>query len=114
MPAIDAKKLRLVDDTVADLASIAERWKIEKIPEPRRIGRLERWINGIANQEWLATLLLILAFVLLTTELTTPGLSIAGFLSMVCLILFFWLKFLNGTVEWLEVVFPRRCTRAWT
>ncbi len=29
--------------------------------------------------------------------------GLAGFLSLLCMALFFWMKFLDGTVEWLEI-----------
>lgn len=101
--ADEAIRLRLADDSAPDLETVAKRWNIDKLPPPKRIGRLEQFISHIASQDWLATLLLIAAFTLFTNELTTPGLGIAGFLSMTCFLIFFWMKFLNGTVEWLEV-----------
>jgi membrane-bound serine protease (ClpP class) len=88
----------------ASLADVGKEFGIEKLPEPKRVTQLEQWIRNLADQEWLATLLLTMAIALFTNELTTPGLGIAGFLSMVCMLFFFWMRFLNGTVEWLELL----------
>ncbi|MDA8967987.1 nodulation protein NfeD, partial [bacterium] len=33
-----------------------------------------------------------------------PGLSVPGFIAMTCFALFFWMKFLAGTAEWLELI----------
>ena len=82
---------------------VAEQWGIDKLPAPKRVSQLEQWIRSFAEQDWLATLLLTLSLVFFTNELSTPGLGLAGFLSLLCISLFFWMKFLDGTVEWLEI-----------
>ena len=33
----------------------------------------------------------------------SPGLGVAGFVSLLCFVLYFWSNFLNGTAGWLEV-----------
>ncbi|MDZ4850653.1 MAG: NfeD family protein [Pirellulaceae bacterium] len=86
------------------LLTVANQWGIERLPEAKRVTSLERWIRSLADLDWLATVLLTLAMVLFTNELTTPGLGVAGFCSFLCISLFFWMKFLDGTVEWLEII----------
>ncbi len=49
-------------------------------------------------------LLLVLAFVGIYFELNTPGMGIGGFVAALAILLFFWSKALDGTVEWLEVL----------
>ncbi len=100
----EAKDRHWVADIVPNLAAVGKEFGVAKLPEPKRVTPLEQWVRNLADQEWLATLLLTLSLALFTNELTTPGLGVAGFLSMVCMLLFFWMRFLNGTVEWLEVL----------
>jgi membrane-bound ClpP family serine protease len=54
--------------------------------------------------EGLAFMLLFIGFITLSAEANAPGLSIPGFISMVCFALYFWIKFLAGTAEWLELI----------
>jgi membrane-bound serine protease (ClpP class) len=102
--AEEAKERLWVADITPNLVSLGKELGLDKLPEPKRITPLEQWVRNLADQEWLAALLLTLSLALFTNELTTPGIGIAGFLSMLCMLLFFWMKFLNGTVEWLEIL----------
>ncbi len=86
-----------------NLLAVADQWGLEKLPEPKRVSKLEKWIRSLADQDWLATILLTLALILFTNELSTPGVGLPGFFSFVCIAFFFWMKFLEGTVEWLEI-----------
>jgi len=86
-----------------NLLAVADQWGITKLPEPKRVSQLEKWIRSFADQDWLATLLLTLSLILVTNEISTPGIGLPGFLALVCISLFFWMKFLDGTVEWLEI-----------
>lgn len=74
--------------------------QLEKVRPPWTVSAIER----LAAQPWLAQALLFFAFFALMSELATPGLGVAGFISGVCFLLFFWLQFLNGTAGWLELV----------
>ncbi len=64
---------------------------------------VERFANKLASP-WLAHLLLFFAFVALLSEASTPGIGVAGFVSAMCFLLFFWSQFLSGTAGWLEVL----------
>jgi membrane-bound serine protease (ClpP class) len=89
---------------VADQAGLANELGVERLPEPQRVTPWEQWLRHLADQEWLATMLITMAMILFMNELTTPGLGVAGFLALICMLLFFWMRFLNGTAEWLEVI----------
>ena len=49
-------------------------------------------------------LLFVVGIISLSAELSTPGIGIAGILSAVCFLLFFWIHLFQGTVEWLEIL----------
>lgn len=61
-------------------------------------------IERLGSQPWLARTLLFIAFFALISEASTPGIGIAGFISGISFLLFFWSQFLNGTAGWLEVI----------
>ena len=48
--------------------------------------------------------LLFGAVFLISTEMSSPGLSIPGFGGALCLILFFWSQYLDGNAHWLEIM----------
>jgi membrane-bound ClpP family serine protease len=52
----------------------------------------------------LAGTLLFIAWFALIIEVSQPGISVAGFISALCFLLFFWSNFLHGTAVWLEVL----------
>jgi membrane-bound ClpP family serine protease len=52
----------------------------------------------------LAIALLVIGIIGIYIELHTPGRGIGGFVAAVAFLLFFWSKFLHGTVEWLEIL----------
>ena len=59
--------------------------------------------------EWLsaphiAGVLLFVAWFALLMEISQPGLSVAGFVSVLCFVVYFWSQFLHGTAGWLEVL----------
>jgi membrane-bound ClpP family serine protease len=61
-------------------------------------------IEQLGSEPWLARVLLFVAFFALISEASTPGLGVAGFISGLSFLLFFWSQFLNGTVGWLELM----------
>jgi membrane-bound ClpP family serine protease len=52
----------------------------------------------------IAGVLLFIGWFALMIEFMSPGLSLAGFTSAVCFVLFFWANFLHGTAGCLEIV----------
>ncbi len=49
-------------------------------------------------------LLLFVAWFALVVEFMSPGISVAGFLSGLCFLLYFWANYLHGTAGWLEIL----------
>jgi membrane-bound ClpP family serine protease len=63
-----------------------------------------RFVENIGRSNTLAFLLLFIGFAALSAEANAPGLSLPGFIALVCFGLYFWMKFLAGTAEWLELI----------
>ncbi|MFT7641303.1 MAG: membrane-bound serine protease (ClpP class), partial [Pirellulaceae bacterium] len=62
-----------------------------------------RTIAKLAEPQWARTLLFF-GFLMLMIECQQPGLSVPGFVSLLCFVLFFWGQFLSGTAHWLEIL----------
>ena len=86
------------------LPAIASELGIETLPPPEQLTAIDRLVQRLADQWWISSLLLFVGFIALMNEFTAPGLGVAGFLSLLCFCGFFWLKFMDGTVEGLELV----------
>ena len=66
-----------------------------------------RWIDKLAavlSSRAMAVFLLLVGAVALYIELHAPGISVPGFLALVCFALFFWGQFLGGTPVGLAIV----------
>ncbi len=88
--------------TVESLAEFQHRYDLDKmvVMQP---GWAAFLIDALA-QPGVAAILLLVAFMALYTEAHTPGLGIGGFVATVCFLVFFWVNYLGGTAEWLEVL----------
>lgn len=61
------------------------------------------WLVEFLASPKVAGALLFIGWFALMIEFMSPGLSVAGFTSAVCFLVFFWANFLNGTAGWLEI-----------
>ncbi len=67
----------------------------------------DQWIEWFARSlasPWVAAWLLFGAMFLLSTEMSSPGIGVPGFLGTLCLILFFWSQYFDGNAGWLEIL----------
>lgn len=103
LTAAEAVALGLAEGEADSAALAASRGGLEEVPRPladRRVVHAVEWLGGLPG---LAPLLLFVGFLALSVEMSAPGLGFPGFVSLLCFIMFFWMKFLSGTAEWLEV-----------
>ena len=99
-----ASELRLVSDNPISLEAVGNKFGIDKLPAETRTNATEQFVEWLGGQGWLSMLLFMVGIVSLSAELSTPGVGIAGILSAVCFLLFFWIHLFQGTVEWLEIL----------
>lgn len=104
LSAARAIELGLADGEATDLAGAASAAGLSAIPPELADRGLVRWVERIGRNSGLAFLMLLIGFMLLSTEASAPGLGIPGFLALLCFAFFFWTKFLAGTAEWLELL----------
>jgi membrane-bound ClpP family serine protease len=98
-----AKEYGLATQTADNFAQFKEYFGLGDDPALVEPGWADFLIQALASPA-LAAILLIVAFVAMYAELNTPGIGVAGFISAVCFLLFFWSHFLGGTADWLEVI----------
>lgn len=99
----EAARLHLARFTVPDLAEFQRAYHIEESLERIQPTWAHRMIEFLASPTVAGGLLFIGWFALMI-EFASPGLSVAGFASAVCFLLFFWANYLHGTAGWLEVL----------
>ena len=104
LTAADAVELGLADGVADSLEAAARRAGLDEIPPPLSDRAIVRFVEQVGRSQGLAIFLLFVGFVMLSSEAGAPGLGIPGFLAMVCFAAFFWIKFLAGTAEWLELL----------
>jgi membrane-bound ClpP family serine protease len=93
----------LASTTVESFAELKQHFGLEDDPTLLAPGWADFLVDALSS--WAAgTVLLVIAFVALYIELSTPGIGIGGFAAAICFLLFFWANHLGGTAEWLEVL----------
>ena len=92
-------------DGIAETPQIAaNQLNLADTPEPVKDQGLVRFIERLGSSQAFAILLLFIGFAALSAEFSSPGLGIPGFIAILCFSLYFWIKLLSGTAEWLELV----------
>jgi membrane-bound serine protease (ClpP class) len=100
----DAIALGLADGESRSLEDTSRRVGLSGTPPAVADRGLVRFVEKLGRSSTLAFLLLFIGFAALSAEANAPGLSVPGFIALICFGLYFWMKFLAGTAEWLELV----------
>ena len=107
LSATTAEPLRIVRSIInneVELRSYYQLVQPAEILESTPLDRnLERFASFLSRPD-VAALLLFMAVFLLSTEMSSPGLGLPGFLSMLMFMLFFWSQYLEGNAGWLEIM----------
>lgn len=104
LTAAQAAELGLIDGEAVTLADACRGVGLSKTPNTVTDRGIVRFVEKLGRSQALAFLLLFVGFVTLSAEANAPGMSVPGFISLVCFALYFWIKFLAGTAEWLELI----------
>lgn len=99
-----ASELKIAIDNPVSIQSVGNKFGIEELPSEVKTNATEEFIDWLASQMWLSFFLFFVGFTALSAELSSPGVGFPGLLAAICFGLFFWLRVLGGTVEWLEVL----------
>ncbi|MDG2384413.1 MAG: NfeD family protein [Pirellulaceae bacterium] len=98
-----AEQFGLARFVVNDFNEFAQLYQLEESPEIVEPNWAFDVVDALASPELGGILLFIGAFALMA-EISSPGLGLGGFLSILCFMLYFWANYLNGTAEILEVM----------
>ena len=98
-----SEQLGLARFIVSDFEEFIQLYQLEDSPEIVEPNWAFDVVDALASPELGGILLFIGAFALMA-ELSSPGIGLGGFLSIICFMLYFWANYLNGTAEILEVM----------
>ncbi len=98
-----AVELRLARFTTSSWADVRAMYHVQEEPPIVAPGWAHVLVEFLASPR-VAGVLLFVGWFALMIEFGSPGLSVSGFTSGVCFLLYFWANVLHGTAGWLEVL----------
>lgn len=104
LSAAQAVELGLAEGQFGALDDVAKAIGLDAAPAPLAPRGIVHFVEWIGSQTGVSVFLLLIGLLTLSIEIGAPGVSIPGFISMICFALYFWIQFLNGTAEWLEIL----------
>ncbi|WP_186776517.1 NfeD family protein [Rubripirellula reticaptiva] len=104
LSASEAVLLGLADGESPSLEAASRQIGLPATPPVVADRGLVRLVERLGRNSTLSFLLLFIGFAAISAEANAPGLGVPAFLAIVSFSLFFWMKFLAGTAEWLELV----------
>jgi len=104
LSAAEAIELGLAEGQAATIKEVATFVGLAEVPAPLAARGIVHFVEWFGSLTGVSVFLLLLGLLLLSVEVGAPGLSVPGFVSMICFALYFWMQFLNGTAEWLEIL----------
>ncbi len=104
LTATAAIELGLAEGQAKSVDELAATLGLDQVPQPITDRGLVHFIEWIGGMKGVSIFLLMIGMVALSMEAGAPGVSIPGFVSLIAFSLYFWIQFLNGTAQWLEVL----------
>lgn len=98
-----AAKIGVARQTVESYDELKQLFRLTDDPPVAKPNWALELVEALASPA-LAWILLLIGFYGLYIELKAPGIGFGAFIGSVCLLLFFWSQYLNGTAGWLEVI----------
>ncbi|MDO5028489.1 MAG: NfeD family protein [Bacillota bacterium] len=105
LTAQEAEVIKISDGTVANIDDLI---KDLGIATYKKAEANEDWATKLAkaiSQQWVSSILIVLAFVGLIVELLMPGFGIPGAISLVSFVLFFGGNLMVGNASWISLIF---------
>ena len=91
-----AEEMGLANNVVRDFSDLKKLYGLQNDPRLIEPGWADKLIEALASPE-MAILLFIIGGAGLYIELHTPGMGIGAFIALICFVLFFWSRYLEGT-----------------
>ena len=100
----EAAELGLCEGQADSIEDVSTKSNLAAVPQPIVDRGLVHFVEWIGGMKGVSVFLLMVGLVTLSMEAGAPGISLPGFISLLCFSLYFWIQFLNGTAQWLEVL----------
>lgn len=104
LPAARAVELGLAEGLASSLEDVATQVGLTTVPPPLADRGIVHFVEWLGSLSGVAIFLLLIGLLTLSAEVSTPGLGVPGFISLICFAIYFWIQFLNGTAQWLEIL----------
>ena len=104
LPAARAVELGLAEGLASSLEDAAIQVGLTEPPPPLADRGIVHFVEWLGSLSGVAIFLLLIGLLTLSVEASTPGLGVPGFVSLLCFAIYFWIQFLNGTAQWLEIL----------
>ncbi|HAN98612.1 MAG TPA: hypothetical protein DCQ98_14775 [Planctomycetaceae bacterium] len=105
--ATEAVRVGLARHLVEGFDELAARYRIPSDLEMLQPTVAFRWIDRFARfiaRPWVSWWLLLIGMMLLSSEMSSPGIGFPGFAAAICFSLYFWAQYLDGNAHWLEIL----------
>lgn len=107
LAAVDGEGDGIVRSFVETDPEISVYYQLAESPESLKPTQTDAFLLSFARtlaSPMISVWLLFLGFMLIMTEMSTPGVGLPGFLGSLCLVLYFWSHYLGGSAEWFEIL----------
>jgi membrane-bound serine protease (ClpP class) len=102
--AARAIELGLAEGQSATMQDLVTAVGLDQVPVPIVDRGLVHFVEWIGGMKGVSVLLLMIGMVALSMEAGAPGISVPGFVALLAFSAYFWIQFLNGTAQWLEIM----------
>lgn len=102
-----AEEIRVARYLAEDFEQFKQLYHLPEDPELLEPNWAQKWTDRLAealSKPMIAGWILFAAMFFLSIEMSNPGLSVAGFVSALCFLAFFWSHYLNETAGILEIL----------
>lgn len=99
-----AIELGLAEGKTTTLEELSTAVGLDQVPQPIVDRGLVHFVEWIGGMKGVSVFLLMIGMVALSMEAGAPGISVPGFVALLAFSAYFWIQFLNGTAQWLEIM----------
>lgn len=104
---VQAQRYAIARYAVKDFDEFKSLYQLKSDPELLQPPATVQWIDrfaGFLTDPRIAMLLLLVGMFALSSEMSSPGIGVPGFIAAICFTLFFWSQYCGGNADWLEIM----------
>jgi membrane-bound serine protease (ClpP class) len=99
-----AVELQLANGLATSREDFARLFRIESLPFRYYRYSSNDTVVHLLNNPLITVLIIAIGLIALYVEFSSPGLGAGGLIAGLCMLLFFWSRYLGGTAGWLEIL----------